>query len=125
MARHLQTSRDFAPIRHMDGDRRSCAAEPRLKIARPSLTLRLNWDAVKFLGADALTCVEVFLAPKAELFIAPAIVVDIVEAVNCLAGANSRQEVQIAALLRSTSMSQLLLDLVVLLGSELLLMCHR
>ena len=111
----------------MDGDRRSCAAEPRLKIARPSLTLRLNWDAVKCLGADALTCVEIFLAPKAVLFIfiAPVIAVDIVEAVNSLAGANSRQELHIAALLRSTSMSQLLLDLVVLLGSDLLLMCHR
>ena len=89
-------------------------------------TLRLNRDAVKRFSTHALTCVEVFLAPKAVLFVAPAIAVDIVEAVNCLTGANSRQEAHIAALVRPASLGQLLLNLLlVLAGSHLLLMANR
>lgn len=66
---------------------------------------------------------EVFLAPKAVLFVAPSIAVNIVEAVDCLTGANSRQEAHIAALVRPASLGQLLL--VVLAGAHLLLIANR
>lgn len=69
---------------------------------------------------------EVFLASKAVLFVASSIAIDIVEAVNCLTGANSRQQAHIALLGLSASLGQLLLYLLVLvLVSHLLLMANR
>ena len=63
---------------------------------------------------------EVFLASKAVLLVAPTIAVNIVEAVNCLAGANSGQQARIVASLR-----QRILHLVLIMRTHLLLMTNR